>query len=77
MTGSVTDLESPGPLDERDHFHDPVFPMTERYDPGNKVISKSELMIENLEEDPEYCFHRAQAIVLHKKRGFDLSQTLV
>jgi hypothetical protein len=51
--------------------------MTERYDPGNKVISKSELMIENLEEDPEYCFHRAQAIVLHKKRGFDLSQTLV
>ena len=29
VPGAVTDLENPGPFDERDNFQDPVFPMTE------------------------------------------------
>jgi len=29
MTGSMADLESPRPFDERDHFQNPVFPLTE------------------------------------------------
>lgn len=66
MSGTVTDLKSPDPLDERDHLQNPVFPMTKRYRRCDEIIGEGELVVEEMKEDVEEDSHK---VYLAKKKG--------
>jgi hypothetical protein len=63
----MTDLESPSPFDEGDHFQYPVLPVTQRNTRCHKVVGERELVIEKMEKGAK---KRAQSLwVLIKNKG--------
>jgi hypothetical protein len=58
VSGSMADLESPGPFDKGNYFHDPVFPMTKRNKCRDEIVGEGELVIQEMEEDTEKKAHR-------------------
>ena len=57
VPGSMTDLKNLIPLNKRDHAHDPAFPAVERNRRRDQIVGERKLMIKQVEEKPEKCFH--------------------
>lgn len=57
VTGSVTKFENPSPLDERDHFHDPVFPPAKRYRCRDEIIGEGKRMVKQSKEKTQEESH--------------------
>lgn len=66
MPGSVADLKSPRPLDEGDHLHDPVLPVTERDRPCHEVVGEGEGVVEEVKEDAQEGLHGPRRAGWHK-----------
>lgn len=70
MSRSEAELENPRPFDERKNLARPILPAIERDGRGDEIVREGKLMVEEIEEESQKCFHEAQAPFLRKTRAW-------